>query len=621
MILLRFKGIVIVIICVIIAALVISINPLKINNWERGNKDTIFGMVLGLDLIGGTHLVYEIKSKSGESPSVEDAEGLKKIIERRVNEFGVSEANVQLIGSPPDKILIQIPSQSQDKISFSFSNKDPEISLITDKINKMGIEDFQIEKGENEFVLTFDTSLDQQKIDEIKDFLMNSLEVVIKINFSPKRIELETGETKLEFPNQLDIDAVLEEDNIEYLSFTAKEFGAFEFNVYNYGYDKDSMNDKIVSALSKLDYNFVNLQADGALNTFVASGGIQSAKRLIGSTAQLEFRIRECGDAKPEDLDENVWELVKCFDPQYYNEVATGLESKNLTDASPGTNAEIGQPVVNIIFDDDGSDTFYEITDRISRTGDLLAIYLDNEELITPGADKAISGGRAYIYGRDINATRAREIAIQLRSGALPATLTLVQERNVDAVLGSESLSKSLFAGSIGFVLVLLFMMAYYKVPGVVSSLTLIIYVGFVLAIFKIIPVTLTLSGAAALILSIGFAVDANILIAERIKEELLSGRNLLNSISIGFNRAWPSIRDGNVSTIITAIVLFWFGSRFSTSVMQGFALTLGLGVLISMLTSFYVNRILIVIVSRFNIVSNANWYIPVVKKNKNFGD
>jgi preprotein translocase subunit SecD len=250
-----------------------------------------------------------------------------------------------------------------------------------------------------------------------------------------------------------------------------------------------------------------------------------------------------------------------------------------------------------------------------------LAIYLDDEELITPGADKAISGGRAYIYGRDINATRAREIAIQLRSGALPATLTLIQERNVDAVLGSESLTKSLFAGSIGFVLVLLFMIAYYKVPGVVSSLTLIIYVVFVMAIFKIIPVTLTLSGAAALILSIGFAVDANILIAERIKEELLSGRNLLNSISIGFNRAWPSIRDGNVSTIITAIVLFWFGSRFSTSVMQGFALTLGLGVLISMLTSFYVNRILIVIVSRFNIVSNTNLYIPVVKKNKNFGD
>lgn len=621
MILLRFKGIVIVIICVIIAALVITINPLKINNWERGNKDTIFGMVLGLDLIGGTHLVYEIKSKTGENPSIEDAEGVRKIIERRVNEFGVSEANVQLIGSPPDKILIQIPSQSQDKISFSFSNKDPEISLITDKIKKMGIEDFQIEKVENEFVLTFDTSLDQQKIDEIKNFLMNSLEVVIKINFSPKRIELATGETKLEFPNQLDIEAVLEEDNIEYLSFTAKEFGAFEFTVNNYGYDKDSMNDKIVSALSKLDYNFVNLQADGSLNTFVASGGIQSAKRLIGSTAQLEFRIRECGDTKPEELDENVWELVKCFDPQYYNEVATGLESKNLTDASPGTNAEIGQPVVNITFDDEGSDTFYEITDRISRSGDLLAIYLDNEELITPGADKAISGGRAYIYGRDINATRAREIAIQLRSGALPATLTLVQERNVDAVLGSESLSKSLFAGTIGFVLVLLFMMAYYKVPGVVSSLTLIIYVGFVLAIFKIIPVTLTLSGAAALILSIGFAVDANILIAERIKEELLSGRNLLNSISIGFNRAWPSIRDGNVSTIITAIVLFWFGSRFSTSVMQGFALTLGLGVLISMLTSFYVNRILIVIVSRFNIVSNANWYIPVVKKNKNFGD
>ncbi|GIS30569.1 MAG: hypothetical protein Ct9H90mP2_09520 [Dehalococcoidia bacterium] len=145
-------------------------------------------------------------------------------------------------------------------------------------------------------------------------------------------------------------------------------------------------------SLSESKYNLVNLQPSGELDTFVASGGIQSAKRLIGSTAQLEFRVRECGRDKPENFDQNVWDLVKFFDPQYYNEVATGFESKNLTDASPGTVPELAQPVVNIVFDDDGSDIFYEVTDRISRTGDLLAIYLDNEELVSPGADKAISG-------------------------------------------------------------------------------------------------------------------------------------------------------------------------------------------------------------------------------------
>ena len=384
-----------------------------------------------------------------------------------------------------------------------------------------------------------------------------------------------------------------------------------------YGYGDESQRENIMLALSELEYNLVNFQTEGNLSTFVVSGGIQSAKRLIGSTAQLDFRVRECGKNKPEELDLQIWEMVKCYDPQYYNEVATGIESKNLTDASPGTVPELSQPVVNIVFDDDGSENFYEITDRISRTGDLLAIYLDNEELVTPGADKAISGGRAYIYGKDIDGERAREIAVQLRSGALPAKLDLIQERNVDAVLGSESLTKSLTAGIVGFILVLIFMISYYKIPGLIASITLVIYLTFLVAIFKILPVTLTLSGAAALILSIGFAVDANILISERIKEELKSGRNLLNSITIGFDRAWSSIRDGNFSTLIIAVVLYWFGSNFSTSIMQGFALTLGVGVLLSMITSFQVNRIITRIITRNQSISKTWLFIPVDKSPK----
>jgi|TARA_Y100000817_G_scaffold114333_1_gene89572 protein-export membrane protein SecD len=614
---LRFRGIIILSICLVISLLAIFINPIKLGSWERGNNDNFLGMVLGLDLRGGTHLVYSITSNTGEEPTVDDAEGVRQIIDKRVNEFGVSEANVQLLGTPPNKILVQIPSQSGAQIAFSYSSDDPDLEQIKTQISEAGLEEFQIQKIEDQYIIEYDNLVDQNTIESIRNNLADTFQVKVMINFSPIRLEGKKEGEDLEFPNIEDIKPLLDQSNIDYDELNNKEFGAWEIVLTNFGYGDDNLAEQIMMSLSESKYNLVNLQPSGELNTFVASGGIQSAKRLIGSTAQLEFRVRECGRDKPENLDQNVWDLVKCYDPQYYNEVATGIESKNLTDASPGTVPELAQPVVNIVFDDDGSDIFYEVTDRISRTGDLLAIYLDNEELVSPGADKAISGGRAYIYGKDIDAERAREIAIQLRSGALPAKLDLIQERNVDAVLGSESLSKSLTAGVIGFVLVLIFMIAYYKIPGIIASLTLVIYLLFVVSIFKVLPVTLTLSGAAALILSIGFAVDANILISERIKEELLAGRNLLNSITVGFDRAWPSIRDGNFSTIITAVVLYWFGSNFSTSVMQGFALTLGLGVLLSMITSFQVNRILVRLITSSNLVEQSNLFIPISKRNK----
>lgn len=610
----RFRGIILLVVFLILSILAISINPIKINDWERGNNDNLLGMVLGLDLRGGTHLVYSIESSTGEEPTLEDAQGVRKIIDKRVNEFGVSEANVQLLGTPPNKILVQIPSQKGDKIVFSLSGNDQNITVIKDKLEELIDTSFELNAIDGELELNSDESLSQSIIDNLKSFLSNEIEVLIKINFSPNRIENKEEGEDLEFPSSEDLESVLKKSDITYSSLENKEFGEFHLKLNNYGYGDESQREKIMLSLSELDYNLVNFQTEGNLETFVVSGGIQSAKRLIGSTAQLEFRVRECGKNKPEELDSQIWEMVKCYDPQYYNEVATGIESKNLTDASPGTVAELSQPVVNIVFDDDGSDNFYEITDRISRTGDLLAIYLDNEELVTPGADKAISGGRAYIYGKDIDGERAREIAVQLRSGALPAKLDLIQERNVDAVLGSESLTKSLTAGIVGFILVLFFMISYYKIPGIIASVTLIIYLLFLVAIFKILPVTLTLSGAAALILSIGFAVDANILISERIKEELKSGRNLLNSITIGFDRAWSSIRDGNFSTLIIAIVLYWFGSNFSTSVMQGFALTLGVGVLLSMITSFQVNRILTRIITRNQSISKVGLFMPIAR-------
>jgi|TARA_B110000263_G_C15266908_1_gene491567 preprotein translocase subunit SecD len=167
-------------------------------------------------------------------------------------------------------------------------------------------------------------------------------------------------------------------------------------------------------------------------------------------------------------------------------------------------------------------------------------------------------------------------------------------------------------AGAIGLALVLIFMVLYYKVPGVVASITLILYAVVLLALFKLIPVTLTLSGVAALILSVGLAVDANILIAERTKEELRMGRALLASITTGFDRAWPSIRDGNISTIITCVVLFWFGDRLGTSLIQGFALTLAIGVIVSMFTAFFASRVIMRSIAGTAIGRRIDSFVPV---------
>ena len=351
-------------------------------------------------------------------------------------------------------------------------------------------------------------------------------------------------------------------------------------------------------------------------------GGVQEAKNLIGKTAQLEFRYRECGDIistsqdipwPPDGLSEGEWLIERCSNPAYFSESATEIDASDLDDAFPDVaQGAIPRPIVTLVFNDEGADAFFKATDRVARQNDRLAIYLDNEELVAPSAQSGISGGRAIIEGGDFTTERVRTIAIQLRSGALPVGLDLIQERNVDAVLGKDSLEKSLMAGGVGLVLLLIFMIAYYKIPGLVASIALVAYTIMLLGVFKMIPVTLTLSGAAAVILSLGFAVDANVLIAERTKEEIRSGRSLLAAITAGFDRAWPSIRDGNMSTIIVAVVLFWFGDRFSTSIMQGFALTLAIGVLLSMFTAFFASRLLLRLLASTRIGENSNLFVPV---------
>ena len=221
--------------------------------------------------------------------------------------------------------------------------------------------------------------------------------------------------------------------------------------------------------------------------------------------------------------------------------------------------------------------------------GEVLAIVLDGRVLSTPVINAAINDN-GVITG-DFSQEEAESLAIQMRYGALPIPLEVVDIRTIGASLGQDSIDRSLMAGMVGGALVLLFMVLLYRLPGLLATVALAIYVTLNIATYKLLPVTLTLPGIAGFILSIGMAVDANILIFERMKEELRSGRSLRLAVETGFSRAWPAIRDGNLSTLISCAVLYWFGNNFGASVVKGFAITLSVGVLLSMFTAVYVTR------------------------------
>lgn len=265
----------------------------------------------------------------------------------------------------------------------------------------------------------------------------------------------------------------------------------------------------------------------------------------------------------------------------------TELTGKNLKRATVQFNQQDNTPEVSLEFDDQGAKLFEEITGR--NVGKPVAIYLDGYPISVPNVNEAISGGKAVITG-NFTIVEARDLTKRLNAGALPLPITLVNQQTIGASLGQESVSNSLKAGIVGLILVALFMIIYYRFLGVLSVLALAVYGLLSLAIFKLWPVTMTLSGIAGFILSIGMAVDANILIFERLKEELRAGKSLSMAIQEGFARAWPSIRDSNFTTILVSLVLI----EFSTSVIKGFAVTLLLGVLISMFSAITVTRTLL---------------------------
>ena len=274
--------------------------------------------------------------------------------------------------------------------------------------------------------------------------------------------------------------------------------------------------------------------------------------------------------------------------PTIYHTVMTGAALDTVT-VQPGSLS--GQYEIAFTLKSEGAKVFGDYT--TANVGKYLAIVLDKKVLSAPVIKSAITDGQGVIQG-GFTSDSANQLAVQLRYGSLPVPVKVVESQTVGPTLGAESIRKSLTAGLIGLAVVVLFMGLYYRLPGVVADLALVIYAVFTLMLYKMIPVTLTIPGLAGFILSIGMAVDANVLIFERLKEELRAGRPLQQAIDLGWSRAWPSIRDSNSSTLITCLILFVFGSTFGASMVKGFSITLALGVLISLFTAIIVTRTLL---------------------------
>lgn len=305
---------------------------------------------------------------------------------------------------------------------------------------------------------------------------------------------------------------------------------------------------------------------------------IELAKKLIGETPILEFRLtRPEADAALLNASSTPMSLDQLLYPA---ELTGRYLSRAMVEFAPNT----GAALVGLEFTSEGSGIFAKITRE--NIGKPLVVVLDGSVLSAPIINSEITGGKAQITG-NFTPEEAKALVRNLNYGALPVPISLVRSQTIGSSLGDEALYSGLLAGKIGLLVLAVFLVLWYRLPGLVASVALISYIILSLTIFKLVPVTLSAAGLAGFILSIGMAVDANVLIFERTKEELKKGKSISESLHEGFSRAWLSIRDSNIASIITAVILFWLG----TSAVKGFALTLGIGVLVSMFTAITVSR------------------------------
>ncbi len=400
--------------------------------------------------------------------------------------------------------------------------------------------------------------------------------------------------------------------------------------------------DKILSALGFRDAKLkvrqgLDLQGGAALlyqadlsktasdqRTKAMEGVVNVMTKRVNPTGTSEVIVQTSGSDRVsvqlpgvKDISEAIGFIGKTAELKFYavdpNNIPTesDVSGKDLDNATADIDQQSGQPVISFTMKNESIQKFADLTTKLNKEGGRLLILLDEQPLFNGTVSSAITDGRGQMQGfKDIK--DAQDTAVLLNAGALPVPVQLVQQRTVGATLGSEVIVRSVIAGIIGLIALVFFMISYYRLAGVVASVALAIYTIINLAIFKLsgatpFPIVLTLAGIAGFILSIGMAVDANILIFERMKEEVRAGSDLPSALDSGFKRAWSSIRDSNIATLITCFILYNFS--FGASIVKGFAVTLAIGVLVSMFTAITVSRNLLELILKTEWGSNERWY------------
>ncbi|PIP34692.1 protein translocase subunit SecD [Candidatus Falkowbacteria bacterium CG23_combo_of_CG06-09_8_20_14_all_41_10] len=531
---------------------------------------------LGLDLQGGSQLIYEADVKSlPESEKNAALEGVREVIERRINIFGVSEPVVQVNKTMAGayRIIAELAGIKDVKEAIKMIGETPLLEFR--------------EKDDSAAASTAD--VDSKKLDELnkasddqaKKILAQAVKgedfvALAKANNPAQNIGVGNDSITVGAENDGDLDWVTEDVNPELVKPV-----------------KSLVKGQVYKNLitTKSAYHVVKLED----------------KRLRDGQKIMEYHLRDI--SFPIYTAADLAAAATSADGADVKWKNTQLTGKDLKRAVVNFDPNDGSPQVSLEFNDEGAKLFEEITAR--NVNKQVAIFLDGYPISIPTVNEKITGGKAVVTGT-FTATEAKLLAQRLNTGALPVPISLVSQQTVGASLGQQSVNNSVKAGLIGLAVVALFMILFYRLPGLLSVGALVIY-GFIsLAIFKLWPVTMTLAGIAGFILSIGMAVDANILIFERLKEELRNGKELGRAIEDGFSRAWPSIRDSNFTTIIVCFVLI----EFSTSVIKGFAVTLLLGVIISMFTAIFVTRNFLKLMSNKWLIK-YHWLITSVKNKK----
>ena len=563
---------------ILIAVFVVVNQKFSLGGNEIGS-DAVLGLKLGLDLQGGSHLVYQsdLKNENGESipPDKTQMQALIKTIERRVNSSGLGEPIIQLLGD--DRLLIQLPGITDPERA---KNLIGETARLEFKHRYTDASD-PVDTVINEGVLTSYVGL----------YPTSTSEADAKNNSTDKK----DGE-----PDPV-----------------APPLGVFvKFSENSYSVFKQ-LHENIVQSLESPGYDRLQVEVSGnddvrrfeLLGTFITETSEES-EFVFMIPSNYYKSVEEAKNALGESPK---FELLSILLGQ--RDEVIGLTGENLERAYPGQHQQTNKPIINIEFNEDGTRKFAELTTEIAGTNDRIAIFLDQDELISPVVNQPILGGAAFIDGPTFTIDRVNDLALMLESGRLPVPIKLLQERDVDAVLGADSLSKSYYAAGVGLLLVVVFMILYYRIPGLFASIALFFYCLLVIAVFKLLSVTLTLSGIAAAILSVGMAVDANILIFERLKEELRLGRTLSMAVNMGFSKAWPAIRDSNISTLITCLILFWFADQLGATIVKGFAVTLSIGVIISMISALLITQTILKVASNSLLSKFLNLYVPAGRR------